>query len=187
MSKLFVISGLSGAGKDSVIEGLKNENLDFNWVITTTTRSMRSGESEGRPYHFVSDEKFKQMIKNDELVEFAPVYDYYYGSQKKDVEELLNSNKTVIFKIDCQGAKTIKAKFTKAKVIFIIPPSIEILEKRLRARDTDSEEVIQRRLVEAKTELATLDDWDYVITNEEGKLKETVEKVKKIILEEARA
>ncbi|MFA6146182.1 MAG: guanylate kinase [Patescibacteria group bacterium] len=187
MSKLFVISGLSGAGKDSVIEGLKKENLDFNWVITTTTRPMRSGESEGNPYHFVSKEEFEQMIKNDELIEHALVYGNYYGPQKKDVEQLLQLDKAILFKIDCQGAKTIKGKFPEAKVIFIVPPSIEVLEKRLRSRGQDSEEVIQERLAETKKELATLDNWDYVITNEEGKLEETVEKVKKIILEEARA
>ncbi|MDD5626379.1 MAG: guanylate kinase, partial [Patescibacteria group bacterium] len=86
MGKLIIISGPSGAGKDSIIEGLKKENLDFFEVVTTTTRPMRQGESEGHPYHFVSKEKFEQMIKNDELVEHALVYENYYGSQKKDVE-----------------------------------------------------------------------------------------------------
>ncbi|MDD5626359.1 MAG: guanylate kinase, partial [Patescibacteria group bacterium] len=138
--------------------------------------------SEGHPYHFVSKEKFEQMIKNDELVEHALVYENYYGSQKKDVEELLKSGKTVIFKIDCQGAKTIKTKFPQAKVIFIIPPSIEILEKRLRDRKQDSEEVIQRRVAEAQKELTTLDNWDYVITNGEGELEEAVKRVKEIII-----
>jgi len=185
MAKLFVISGPSGAGKDSVIEGLVKENLDFNWVVTTTTRPMKPGESEGHPYHFVSKEKFEEMIKNDELIEWALVYDNYYGPQKKDVQKLLQVDKLIIFKIDCQGAKTIKGKFPETKVIFIIPPSIEILEKRLRTRGTDSEEVIQRRLAEAKKELSTLENWDYVVKNEEGKLEETVKKVKEIILKEA--
>lgn len=185
MSKLFVISGLSGAGKDSVIDGLKKIGLDFNWVITTTTRPMRPGESEGHPYHFVSKEEFEEMIKNNELIEWTVVYDNYYGSQKKDIEKLLQADKPVILKIDYQGARTIKNKFPEAKVIFIIPPSIEILEKRLRTRGQDSEEVIKRRLAEAGKELATLDQWDYVIKNEEGKLEETVKQVKEIILKEA--
>jgi len=184
MAKLFVVSGLSGAGKDSVIEGLVKENLDFNWVVTTTTRPMRPGESEGHPYHFVPKERFEEMIKNDELIEWARVYDFYYGPQKKDVQKLLQVDEPVIFKIDCQGAKTIKGKFPGAKAIFIIPPSLEILEKRLRTRGTDSEEVIKRRLAEAKKELATLNQWDFVVVNEEGKLEETVDKIKEIILKE---
>ncbi|MGC9048615.1 MAG: guanylate kinase [Patescibacteria group bacterium] len=183
MSKLFVISGLSGAGKDSVIEGLRKENLNFNWVITTTTRPMRSGESEGRPYHFVSKEEFEKMIQNNELLEWALVYGYYYGLQKKDVEKLLKEDKPVILKIDYQGAKTIKNKFPEVIVIFIIPPSLEILEKRLRTRGQDSEEVIKKRLAEAEKELSTLDQWDYVVKNEEGKLEKTVRQIKKIILE----
>lgn len=185
MAKLFVISGLSGAGKDSVIEELKKKNLDFNWVVTTTTRGMRPGESEGYPYHFVSKEKFEEMIKNNEFIEWAMVYDNYYGSQKKDIEELLKSEKPVILKIDYQGAKTIKNKFPESVVIFIIPPSIKILEKRLRNRGQDSEEVIKRRLAEAEKELATLNQWDYVVTNEEGELEKTAEKIGEIIKKEA--
>lgn len=185
LSKLFVISGPSGAGKDSVIERLREEITDFAWVVTTTTRPMRPGESEGHPYHFVSKEKFEQMIKNNELIEWAMIYGNYYGSQKKDIEELLKGEKIVILKIDYQGAKTIKSKFPKSKVIFIIPPSIEILEKRLRSRGQDPEEVIKRRLAEVEKELATLNQWDYVVINEEGKLEETVEKIKEIIEKEA--
>ena len=185
-SKLFVISGLSGAGKDSVVDGLKEAGLDYTRVITATTRSMRTGESEGNPYHFVSVEKFKEMIENKEFFEWARVYDNYYGNSKKVVNEALASGKPVILRIDCQGAKTIKEKIPETCVIFIVPPSIEILEARLRKRGTDSEEVIRRRLVEVEKESQTPDLWDHVIVNEEGKLAETVEKVKKIILKEAR-
>lgn len=184
MAKLFVISGLSGAGKDTVIEGLENINLDFNWVVTTTTRPMRQGESEGHPYHFVSREQFEAMIKNDELIEWALVYDNYCGPQKEDVEKLLEEEKPVILKIDYQGAKTIKNKFSDAVIIFIVPPSIEILEKRLRTRGQDSEEAIKRRLAEAEKEMSTANQWDYVVVNEEGKAAETTEKVKEIILKE---
>ena len=182
MDRLFIISGLSGAGKDSVIETLKKTGLDFNLVITTTTRPMRSGENEGHPYHFVSEKEFKKLIQNNKLVEWAKVYDNYYGVQKRDIENLIKGYKPVILKIDYQGAKTIKSKFPKTKVIFILPPSLEILEKRLRVRGQDSKQVIQRRLKEAKNEIKNLDQWDYVIINEEGKLDETAEEVKKIIL-----
>jgi len=181
MAKLFVISGLSGAGKDSVIKELKMKGLKFTWIVTTTTRPMRSGEKQGDPYHFISEEKFKKMISQKKFLEWAKVYNNYYGIQKKDIDAALKKNEPAILKIDYQGAKTIKSKFPEAKVIFILPPSLEILEKRLRLRGQDSEEVIQRRLKEAKKEIKNLEQWDYLVINEEGKLKETAEKVKKII------
>jgi len=179
--KLFIISGLSGAGKDSVIEGLKKSGAEFNWVVTTTTRPMRQGETEGNPYHFISKEDFEEKIKNGGFLEWAKVYDNYYGTQKKDVEFLLESGKPTILKIDCQGAKIVKDKIKEVKVIFIVPPSMEILEQRLRGRGTDSEDAIQKRLSVAREEMETIKEWDFVVVNEEGKLDETVEKTKKII------
>jgi len=181
MGQLFVISGLSGAGKDSVIKGLKRR-LNFHWVITTTTRPKRKGETEGKPYHFVSKEKFKKMISQKKFIEWAKVYDNYYGVQEKDIKDLLKKRKPVILKVDYQGAKTIKKKFPKAKVIFILPPSLKILEKRLRLRGQDSERVIKRRLEEAKKEMKNLKQWDFLVVNEEGKLDKTIQKVARIIL-----
>jgi guanylate kinase len=124
------------------------------------------------------------MIKKDELLEWAIVYGNYYGSSKKTVLRLLKKNKPVILRIDPQGARTIKKMFKEAKVIFIVPPSIKILEKRLKKRGLDSNEVIKQRLIKAKEELTNLKQWDYVVENKENKLKETIKKVKKIILKE---
>jgi len=188
MTKLFILSGLSGAGKDTVLEGLKKDNFDFDWVVTTTTRSMRDGESEGRPYRFVSRGDFEKMIKNNELLEWADVYGNYYGSQTKDVEGLLKtSEKPIIFKTDYQGARTIKQKFPEAQVIFLVPSSLEDLERRIRNRGQNSEEDIQKRLAKTKKEMGTLDEWDHVVINQDGMISEAVNRVKEIILKESRS
>jgi len=185
MAKLFIISGLSGAGKDSVINELKKKGVDFEWMITTTTRSMRPGESEGNPYHFVSLEQFKKMINQGEFIEYAQVYDYYYGLEKKRLNEALKRGRPVIIRVDAQGAATYKKLYPEAKIIFLIPPpSLEILAERLRQRGQDSEEVIERRLAEAKNELKTLHQWDFIVVNEEGKLNETTRRVEEIIKSE---
>ncbi|MEK7580298.1 MAG: guanylate kinase [Patescibacteria group bacterium] len=188
MAKLFILSGPSGAGKDTVLAGLKKENFDFDWVTTTTTRPMRDGESEGRPYHFGSREDFEKMIRNNELLEWANVYGNYYGSQTKDVENLLKtSKKPIIFKTDYQGARTIKQKFPEAQVIFLTPPSLEVLERWLRDRAQDSEEAIQKRLAEAKKEMGTLDEWDHIVISQDGMILEAVNRVKEIISKEAQS
>lgn len=188
MAKLFILSGPSGVGKDTVLGGLKKENFDFDWVVTTTTRLMRDGESEGKPYHFVSREDFEKMTRNGELLEWADVYGNYYGSQTKDVESLLKtSKKPIIFKTDYQGARTIKQKFPEAQVIFLAPPSLEVLERWLRDRAQDSEETIQKRLAEAKKEMGTLDEWDHIVVSQDGMTVEAVNRVKEIILKEAQS
>ena len=181
MSKIFVISGPSGSGKDSVISGLKKQGLQFREIITTTTRRMRKGETQGKPYWFISKKEFEELIKKDKMVEWAIVYGNYYGSQKKDVEKYLDDPLPVIFKVDPQGARSIKKKFPDSQVIFLIPRDLKILEKRLRQRGQDSEEAIQKRLKEAREEMEDLSVWDYVVVNEQGKLEETIKKVKKII------
>lgn len=187
MSKniLFIVSGLSGAGKDSVIEGLRQEKgVKFRWVVTTTSRPMRPGESEEHPYHFVSAADFEKMIDEGRFIEHAMVYNNHYGVQFRDLEQALESGEPVILKIDYQGVETVKGKFPEATVIFIIPPSMEILEQRLKLRGTDSDEVIRGRLAEANQELAAVEQWSHVIkvVNEEGRLSETIQKVKDIIV-----
>ena len=183
MAKVFIISGLSGVGKDSVVDGLKQVGLDYSRVITTTTRSMRSTESEGRPYHFVSEKEFKKMISEDKLFEWARVYNNYYGNTKKAIEQALATNKPVILRIDAQGAKTIKQKIPQAKVIFLIACPKD-LKRRLEKRGQDSSKAIQRRLAQVKEEIKTIDQWDYVVDNKEGQLKQTIKKVKNIIKKE---
>lgn len=187
MSKLFIISGLpsSGSGKDSVIEGLKKQ-IEFNWVITTTTRPMRSGEKQGYPYHFVSKSEFEKMRDQGEFLEWALVYGNYYGNSRQAVEQALKGDGPVVLRIDCQGVRTYKKLMPESIVILITVSSIKVLEKRLRDRGQDSEEVIQRRLVAAKKELDNPPPYDYMVVNKQGKLDKTVKKVKKIILKESR-
>lgn len=184
MTKLFVITGLSGSGKDSVINGLEQEGLDYTKIITTTTRPIRRGEQEGDPYHFVSEDKFKKMISQNEFFEWAVVYTNYYGNTKTAVEQALSTGKPVILRIDCQGARTIKEKYPESVVIFIKPLSMKILEQRLKKRGLDSKEVIKHRLAQVKKEMEALEQWDYIVINEQGKLKDAIKNVKKIILKE---
>lgn len=184
MAKVFVISGLSGAGKDSVVDGLKQAGLDYTRVITTTTRAMRSSESPGKPYYFVSKDEFKKMISKDEFFEWAMVYNDYYGNTKEAVKQALLTDKPVILRIDAQGAATIKKKRPEAKVIFLTAGSVGEIKDRLEKRGEDSLEEIKLRLSEIKKEMKTLDQWDYVIANKKGQLKKTIIQVKQIIKKE---
>ncbi|MDA2935848.1 guanylate kinase [Patescibacteria group bacterium AH-259-L05] len=186
MAKLFIITGLSGAGKDSITDGLKDAGLDYTRVITTTTRPMRKGEKQGTPYYFVSEDDFKHMISENKFFEWAVVYTNYYGNTKDAVDNALSIGKPVVLRIDCQGAETIKQKYRGAVVIFIKAPSIEILEKRLRKRGLDSDFVIKQRLKEVEKEMKSLEKSDYVVVNEEDKLDEAIEEVKNIILKESK-
>ena len=181
MGKLFIITGPSGAGKDSVIYRSKDQGLEFSQVITTSTREVRAGESEGHPYHFISEDDFKKKIDKKEMIEWAEVYGNYYGSSKDEVEEKLSNNDVVVVKVDPQGARAFKKIMPEAISIFIMPPSYEYLEKRLVNRETDSKEVIKQRLETARRELENLLDWDYLVVNEEGKLDEAAAEVKEIV------
>jgi len=181
MGKLVVITGPSGAGKDSVTFKTKELGLEFGQVITTSTREMRPGESQGFPYYFVDKTAFEKMKEQNELAEWAEVYNNYYGCTKKEVEDKTANNNIVIIKVDPQGARTYKKIYPNALTIFIMPPSYEYLEKRLINRDTDSKESIKIRLNIARKELENLLDWDYLVVNEEGKLKEAAEEVIEII------
>lgn len=189
ISKIFIITGTSGAGKDSVIEKIKGKNLEFEWVKTTVSRSMREGESEENPYYFVTSEKFKEKIGRGEMIEYALVYGKYYGGEKKEIERCLATKKPVIWKVDIQGVPTIKKHYPDAICIFISAPSFEALEKRIRGRGKDSEETIQKRMKTAKEEMrdaSTNPLYDHVVVNEEGRLDETAEKVTGIIKESFR-
>jgi guanylate kinase len=183
-SKIFIVTGTSGAGKDSVIEKLREQGLDFVWAKTTTTRPKREGEAEGNPYYFVSTEEFQEKIKRQELIEYAEVYGTYYGMERKNIEKYLNSGKTTIVRIDIQGVPTYKKDYPDSVCIFISAPNFEELERRIRNRGKDSEEAIQKRMAVARQEMADVDTnplYDFVIINQKGKLEETAEKVAKII------
>ncbi|MBZ1348963.1 MAG: guanylate kinase [Candidatus Liptonbacteria bacterium] len=180
--RLIIITGLSGAGKDSVVEKLKKK-IKFNRITTTTTREKRKGEKQGSPYYFISKAKFQKMIKNGDFFEWAKVYGNYYGNTYSELKRASRKTTPIILMLDCQGAKAVKKKISTAKVIFITVESLRSLKKRLVSRGMDSLSVINRRIKQAKKELKTLSrpsavkQWDFVVVNKEGKLDETVQKV----------
>jgi guanylate kinase len=180
-SKIFIISGPSGAGEDSIIKGLE-KYFPIERIITTTTRSMRSGESEGDPYYFIHREKFKEKIKNDELAEYAQEYnDNFYGVTKSEMERVKNCGKIGIWKIEYKGVITAKEKFPEIKSIYIAPPSLEILKQRIMRRDKVTEAYANERMEYTKEWIKHEHIYDFKVVNEEGKLEEAVKKVAEII------
>lgn len=182
--KLFVLSGPSGVGKDTVINKLKEETLDIEYSISVTTRNPRQGEEEGVDYFFVSQEKFDQMKQNGKFLEWARVHDNYYGTPRKYVEEKINEGKNVILELDIQGAKQIKKKFPQAVLIFLLPPSFEELEHRLEKRNTENNNSKKLRLNNAQEELDKVIFYDYQVENKE--LSKTINRLKNIIESETK-
>ena len=163
--KLIIVSGPSGSGKSTVTKIVKDK-LNIPLSISATTRNPRDGEIDGKDYFFLSKEEFKNKIANDEFYEYAEVHGNYYGTLKKTVEENLDKGLNVILEIDVQGALIAKEKKKDAILVFFRTKDMEVLEKRLRDRKTDSEEVIQTRLKNAETELKYEDKYNYTIINE---------------------
>ena len=180
MSKglLIVISGPSGCGKGTILaEILKDEK--FFYSISATTRNARPGEIDGVNYHFLTKENFENLIKNDGMLEYASYCDNYYGTPKKPVEDMLNEGKHVILEIEVQGAMKIMKKCPDAKFIFILPPSLKELRRRLNKRGTESEEIIEKRLNEAIGEIKQAPKYDYALVN--GELSVAVDDLLAII------
>ncbi|SFV68004.1 Guanylate kinase [hydrothermal vent metagenome] len=165
MSNLFVISAPSGAGKTSLIKALLETEENLSLSISHTTREKRPTEIDGKNYHFVSKNEFKTLIKNNELLEYAKVFDNYYGTSKKTITEQLKNKIDVILEIDWQGHQQIKQHFKKAISIFILPPSIEELKSRLVKRGEDDKNTINKRMSEAKNEIKHFNEYDYLIIN----------------------
>lgn len=164
---LIVISGPSGAGKGTVYNEVLIRKPEINRSISVTTRAPRVGEVDGVHYYFKTEEEYQKMIAAGEFLETAAVYNNYYGTPKKPVYEKLALGQDVMFEIDTLGAKQIKRMYPESITIFIIPPSFEILEKRLRDRGTDSEANIRRRLSSAKNELEKYKQYDYIVFNDD--------------------
>lgn len=168
MSKglLIVVSGPSGCGKGTILaEILKDEK--FFYSISATTRKARPGEIDGVNYHFLTKDKFEELIENDGMLEYASYCDNYYGTPRKPVEDMLNEGKHVILEIEVQGAMKIKEKCPEAKFIFILPPSLKELRRRLNKRGTESDDVIEKRLNEATGEIKQAYKYDYALINGE--------------------
>jgi guanylate kinase len=178
---LIVISGPSGAGKDSVLTRMKERCLPFHFVVTATSRSPRPGEIHGVQYLFVGRAGFEAMIERGELLEHAMVYEDYKGIPKQQVRQALASGKDVIMRIDVQGAKTVRRLCPEALLIFLTTRNEGELIARLKARKTETPEGLQLRLATAREEYQRLDLFDYVVVNGDGELDQTVDTIRAII------
>ena len=163
--KLIIITGPSGVGKGTVVKELLDRNKDIWLSISATTRNPRVGEKDGLNYYFISEERFKDMIDKKEFLEWAQFADNYYGTPLSTVNEKIEKGFIVLLEIEVEGAKQIKEKFPEALSIFLLPPSKEELEKRIRNRGTEKEEAIDRRLSRANYEIASSNQFDFVLTN----------------------
>ena len=181
---LFVLSGLSGVGKDTVLAGLRQSGLPFFISVSATTRARRAGEKYGTDYHFVSKAAFQAMIDGNRLLEWANVYGNFYGIPKEPVRQALKEGKDVLVKIDVQGAATIKKILPQAVFIFLVTATLEELEQRLKRRRTEKPEELELRLKTAQHELEQIPLFDYLIVNREGDIAGTVEAIKSIVTAE---
>lgn len=178
--RIFVLSGPSGSGKSTLIGGVRKRIDNLLYSISHTTRSPRLNEKNGVDYFFIDETTFKNMIEKDAFLEWARVYDDYYGTSYGSVEEKINTGFDIILDIDIQGAKNIKEKINDCQLIYILPPSTEILEKRLLKRATDSPAVIERRIKQVNKELSNCKWYDYMIINDD--LEKAINELEAIII-----
>lgn len=171
---LVVISGPSGVGKDSVVDRMQEMGYPFHFVVTATDRAPRPDEEDGRDYHFVSTEEFERMIEAGELLEHARVYGQYKGVPKAEVRDGLASGCDVVMRLDIQGAATVSDIVPQALTVFLAPPSLDILARRLRGRGGDSPDQLRERLETAVTEIRRMERFRYAVVNREGQLDEAV-------------
>jgi len=166
--KLFIFSAPSGAGKSTIVQHLMKQGLGLEFSISATSREPREGEIDGREYHFISPGKFREMIHENAFIEWEEVYpDQFYGTLFSEVNKIWDQGKHAIFDIDVMGGLNLKKKYGKrACAIFIQPPSMEVLEKRLRSRGTDSEAALQERLGKARFEMTHAGHFDHIIIND---------------------
>lgn len=169
MSKggVFIISGPSGSGKDTLLKKLFEKCPELKFSISSITRGMREGEVEGEKYNFISREKFESMIKEDKLLEYNVYVNNYYGTPREPVEKAVNENKDIFIEVDVNGAASIRQKLPEAISIFVMPPSFEELKRRLSGRGTESEEVINLRMAESLGEIKRAVEYDYIVVNDD--------------------
>jgi guanylate kinase len=163
---LYVVAAPSGAGKTSLVKALMERQPHIRFSVSYTTRKPRPNEVDGRDYHFVTQERFQEMVERGEFLEHARVFDNCYGTGIETANRALTQGELLLLEIDWQGARQVRARLPEARSIFILPPSRRALEQRLRARSSDSESVIERRLRDAKQDLAHWTEFDYVVIND---------------------
>ena len=176
---IIVVSGFSGAGKGTIMKALTAKYDQYALSVSATTRSPREGEVNGREYFFITNEEFEKLIEEDGLIEHAKYVNHYYGTPRKYVEDKLAQGIDVILEIEIQGALQIKKQYPNAVLLFVMPPSAEVLEKRLRGRGTETDDVIRQRLNRAVEESVGIENYDYIVIND--KLEDSVENVHRII------
>lgn len=164
---LTVISGFSGVGKGTIVKKLVSEHDEYAVSVSATTRNLRPGEENGRDYFFLTNEAFESMIKDDGLIEYAKYVDHYYGTPRAYVERKLSEGKDVILEIDAQGALQIKKQYPDALLIFIVPPTADVLRERLKGRGTEDADTIKDRLSRAAEETAYIKNYEYVVVNDD--------------------
>jgi guanylate kinase len=179
--RVFIISGPSGVGKDTVLEQLRLTYPDAQYVVTATSRTMRPGEIEGVHYHFMERDLFEAQIADGEFMEHAIVYGNLYGVPKRPIVDGLAASKHVIIKVDVKGAATLREKISNTVSIFLAPESMEELLERLRSRKTDDIDALRRRFTTASDELDRAEEFDYVVFNESDQLDSAVEQIAHII------
>ena len=177
--QLFIISAPSGSGKTTLEKMLLASDLDLEKSVSVTTRNLRKGEKEGEDYYFISKGDFFKRKEKGEFLEWAKVFDYYYATPKKRVDEALEKGKNILLSIDVQGTKQIKEIYPDAVFIFVKPPNLNELEKRLKKRKTDRLEDIEKRLHLAKKEMAQSNLYDYIVVND--RIEEAYKQLKEII------
>lgn len=178
---IIILSSPSGAGKSSLAKALLEIDNNLRLSISATTRKPRPNEQDGVNYYFKTKSEFEELVKQNQFLEHAKIYDNYYGTPKKHVEKLLNQGLDVLFDIDWQGARSIKQNAINAVSIFILPPNLEVLEQRLRNRAADNEEAIQLRMASAQAEISHSNEYDHIITNDD--FNDTLQQIHAIILE----
>jgi guanylate kinase len=164
--RLYVIAAPSGAGKTSLVKALMEREPRLRFSVSYTTRKPRANEIDGRDYHFISPDRFQEMIERGEFLEHAQVYDNFYGTGVQAVRDALAAGGLVLLEIDWQGARQVRERQSDARTIFILPPTRQTLEDRLKARSTDSEAVIQRRLHDARCDIGHWTEFDFVVIND---------------------
>ena len=176
---LLVVSGPSGAGKGTICAAIRKVFPKLNYSISMTRRAPRKGEVEGTSYFFRTNEEFEKLIKEDAFLEYARVYDHYYGTPKKYALDKIENGESVLLEIDIQGAMQVKQRYPQGVFVYVVPPSLDVLSARIHGRGTDSEEVIQKRLAKITDELTMAHKYDYIIVNDV--LEDAVHKVCSIL------